>query len=56
MGILEDIKKDAIQMGTKLQTSEERDIEELLNNLFYLDKNIPEELWQMSEQRELYVV
>jgi hypothetical protein len=24
--------------------SEERDIEELLNNLFYLDKNIPEEL------------
>ena len=44
MGILEDIKKDAIQTGTKLQTSEERDIEELLNNLFYLDKNIPEEL------------
>ena len=44
MGILEDIKRDAIQTGTKLQTSEEREIEELLNNLFYLDKNIPEEL------------
>lgn len=44
MGILEDIKNDAKQTGAKLQTSEERDIEELLNNLFYLDKNIPEEL------------
>lgn len=44
MGILEDIKNDVKQTGAKLQTSEERDIEELLNNLFYLDKNIPEEL------------
>ena len=44
MGILEDIKNDTKQAGAKLQTSEERDIEELLNNLFYLDKNISEEL------------
>lgn len=44
VGIIDDIKKDAKGNMTKVQTSEERDIEKLLNSLFYLDKNIPKEL------------
>jgi hypothetical protein len=44
MGLIDDIKKEADRNGTKLQSTEEQKIEQLLNSLFYLDKNIPEEL------------
>lgn len=44
MGLLEDIKKDAEKSFTKIQSTEEQQIEHMLNGLFYLDKNIPEEL------------
>lgn len=43
MGFIEDIKKEAVGARTKIQTTEERDMETKLNNLFYLDKNIEEE-------------
>ena len=44
MGLLDDIKKEAEGNRTKIQKSEEKDIEHLLNSLFYLDKDIPNEL------------
>lgn len=44
MGLLDEIKSDAIRSGTKIQSSEEAELEKKLNRLFYLDKNIPEEL------------
>ena len=44
MGILDEIKKNATKQGVKVQTSEEEAIEKMLNNLFYLDKDIPNEL------------
>lgn len=44
MGLIDDIKKEADRNGTKLQSTEEQKIEQLFNSLFYLDKNIPEEL------------
>lgn len=44
MGLLDDIKKEAGGNRTKIQKSDEKDIEHLLNSLFYLDKDIPNEL------------
>lgn len=44
MGVMEDIKKDAGKTFTKIQSTEEQKIEQMLNGLFYLDKNIPKEL------------
>ena len=44
MGLFDEIKKEADGNGTKIQSTEEQRIEKLLNNLFYLDKNIPKEL------------
>jgi hypothetical protein len=44
MGLLKNIKEDAEKNRTKLQNSEERDLEQKLNSLFYLDKNIDKEL------------
>ena len=49
MGLIDDIKKEADRNGTKLQSTEEQKIEQLLNSLFYLDKNIPEELVRAVE-------
>lgn len=43
MGLLEDIKNDAGKNRTVIQTSEAQKFSALLNNLFYLDKNIEEE-------------
>lgn len=44
MGLVEDIRKEATGNGTKIQTHEEKQIEAMLNNLFYLDKDIENEL------------
>lgn len=44
MGILKDIKNEAAGTFTKIQTTEERDLETKLNNMFYLEKDIEKEL------------
>lgn len=43
MGIINNIKKEAIGKGTKIQSSEALQLEKLFNNLFYLEKDIEEE-------------
>ena len=43
MGIISEIKKDATGNKTKIQSSDASKLEKILNNLFYLDKNIEEE-------------
>lgn len=43
MGLLEDIKRDAVRTGAKIQTDEERELEAKLNRLFYLPKDIKNE-------------
>ena len=44
MGLMDEIRKEASGNFTKLQNTEEEQIEKLLNSLFYLDKDIPKEL------------
>lgn len=44
MSLVDDIRKEAEGNGTKIQSTEEQKIEKLLNSLFYLDKDIPNEL------------
>jgi hypothetical protein len=44
MGLMDEIRKEASGNFTKLQSTEEEQIEKLLNRLFYLDKDIPKEL------------
>ena len=39
MGLLDNIKQEAKGNRTKIQTSEVTDLEKILNNLFYLEKN-----------------
>lgn len=43
MGLINDIKKSAKMNGTKIQSTEARKLEGILNRMFYLDKNIEEE-------------
>ena len=43
MGLINDIKKSAKMNGTKIQSTESRELEAILNRMFYLDKNIEEE-------------
>lgn len=43
MGLINDIKKEATGNNTKIQTSEARELDVILNRLFYLPKNIEEE-------------
>ena len=43
MGLINDIKKEATGNNTKIQSSDARKLEVILNNLFYLPKNIEEE-------------
>ncbi len=43
MGIISNIKKDALRNGSKVQTSEAAKLEGILNKMFYLEKNIEEE-------------
>lgn len=40
MGLISDIKKSAVSNGTKIQTSEAAELEKILNNVFYLEKDI----------------
>lgn len=44
MGIIDDIKRDAQGNGSKVQSSEESKLEGILNKMFYLPKNIDEEV------------
>lgn len=44
MGLLDEIKKNAVQTGAKIQTSEAAQLEKILNKMFYLEKNIDEEV------------
>ena len=44
MGLMESIKKDAQNTFTEIKSTEEEHIEHMLDELFYLDKNIPKEL------------
>lgn len=44
MSILEDIKKEAVGAMTKIQTTEEKELEAKLNALFFLEKDIPKEI------------
>lgn len=43
MGLVDDIKKEAAGNRTKIQTSDARELEKILNNAFFLEKNIEEE-------------
>lgn len=43
MGLVNDLKKQAQKNGTKIQSSEATKLEKILNNAFFLDKNIEEE-------------
>lgn len=43
MGLIDNIKKEAQGNKTKIQSTEARELEQIFNNLFYLDKNIEEE-------------
>ena len=43
MGLINDIKKEATGNNTKIQSSEARELDVILNKLFYLPKNIEEE-------------
>lgn len=43
MGLIDNIKKEAQGNRTKIQSSEASSLEKILNNMFFLDKNIEEE-------------
>ena len=43
MGLVDDIKKEAKGNRTIIQSSEAQELSKILNNLFYLDKDIEEE-------------
>lgn len=43
MSVVSEIKKDAIGNKTKIQSSDASKLEKILNNLFYLEKNVDEE-------------
>ena len=43
MGIVNDIKRNAKSNGTKIQSSDAQKLEKILNNTFYLNKNVEEE-------------
>ena len=43
MGLMDEIKKEALGNGTKIQSSEAAQLEKIFNKMFYLDKNIEEE-------------
>lgn len=44
MGLIDNIKKEAIGNRTKIQSSDAATLEKLFNRMFYLDKNISEEV------------
>lgn len=44
MGLIDNIKKEALGNNTKIQSSDATKLEKIFNNMFYLDKNIEEEV------------
>lgn len=44
MNLMDAIKRDAVQKGAKIQTSDEEGLEKKLNKLFYLEKDIDNEV------------
>lgn len=44
MGIIDQIKNDSIKNGSKIRSTESAKLDALLNQMFYLDKNIDEEV------------
>lgn len=44
MGLIDDIKNNAQENGTKIQSSEAAEVEKLFNSLFYAKKNMEEEV------------
>lgn len=44
MNLMDAIKRDAVQKGAKIQSSEEEELEKKLNKLFYLEKDIDNEV------------
>lgn len=44
MSLADDIKKQAVMNGTKIQTTEVTRLEKIFNRMFYLDKDIDEEV------------
>ena len=53
MGLIDDIKREAAGNRTKIQGSEAAALEKILNNLFYLDKNIEEEIRKTSNDERI---
>ena len=43
MGLMDEIKREALGNGTKIQSSDAAQLEKIFNRMFYLDKNIEEE-------------
>lgn len=43
MGLIDNIKKEAQENRTKIQTSEASDLEKIFNEMFYLEKNVDKE-------------
>lgn len=43
MGLIDDIKKEALSNRTKIQTSDAAKLEKILNNMFYLEKDVEKE-------------
>lgn len=43
MGLVDDIKREALGNKTKIQSTDAAKLEKILNNMFFLDKNIEEE-------------
>lgn len=44
MGIIDDIRNDSIKNGSKIQSTESAKMEGILNKMFYLQKNVDEEV------------
>lgn len=44
MGLIDNIKRDSVKNGSKIQTTEDSKLYDILNKMFYLDKNIDEEV------------
>lgn len=44
MGLIDEIKKGAEKNGTKIQSTKEQELEKIFNKMFYLEKNIDEEV------------
>ena len=43
MGIIDEIKNNAVKNGTKIQSSDAAQLEKIFNKMFYTEHNIEEE-------------